>query len=118
MEETKAQGQTEADKVQGMRPVAGPEGVRPEGAVSGVCEGAVTGSQAEGAAWRLRGYAPMPACIQAQHAHLYEENCRLWKMAKEVRHLLSLPNWENRCGPWKDINDAMRRLHEAVKEQP
>ena len=33
---------------------------------------------------------------------------------RELRALLALPNLENRCGPWKDVNDAIRRLRAAA----
>lgn len=30
-----------------------------------------------------------------------------------LKQLFALPNWENRIGPWKDINDAIKQLHAA-----
>lgn len=35
-----------------------------------------------------------------------------------LKQLFALPNWENRIGPWKDINDAIKQLHAAYTRNP
>lgn len=34
-----------------------------------------------------------------------------------LQKLFDCPNWENRCGPWKDLNEAMQRLHVVFEIQ-
>ncbi len=39
---------------------------------------------------------------------------RLEAVVEAAKRFLSLPNWENRIGSWKDVNDAARRLSAAL----
>lgn len=38
-------------------------------------------------------------------------------LMKSLAALFSLPNWENRCGEWKDINDALREVHRCFADR-
>lgn len=41
---------------------------------------------------------------------LHEQPLRL---VQALEKLFALPNWENRCGDWQDVNQALRKLHAA-----
>lgn len=48
------------------------------------------------------------------------ERDRLHEAVKVMRdgigNLIGLPNWENRCGPWKDIQDAIHGVKEGARK--
>lgn len=38
---------------------------------------------------------------------------RLDDLDSHLAELFALPNWQNRCGPWKDIKEALNKLHKT-----
>jgi hypothetical protein len=38
------------------------------------------------------------------------------KLRTALARIFALPNWSNRCGGWKDINDALYNARKALEE--
>lgn len=37
-------------------------------------------------------------------------------LLKSLEVFFSLPNWENRIGPWKDVNEGLKEVFETYKK--
>jgi len=42
---------------------------------------------------------------------LHDAQGKVRVLTEACRDLFMLPNWENRTGPWRDIHDAIQKLH-------
>lgn len=38
------------------------------------------------------------------------------ELASALDRFFSLPNWENRCGPWRDIHEGLRAVQKVQNE--
>lgn len=39
------------------------------------------------------------------------------RLRAALERFFSLPNWENRCGEWNDVNNGLHQLREALERK-
>lgn len=58
-----------------------------------------------------------PSVLRARVADLESENARLQAVANAAARLFALPNWAERCGPFKDVTDALHTIRAALPQR-